>query len=68
MSRSKLASYLLTVVVGIAVVYPLVAILTPPDPTTQFRAAGVLLLLVFPVAYVLVYRSGFERLRALADR
>jgi len=38
--------------------FAIAAVLTPPDPYSQLRAAAVILLLVLPVSYWLAYSRG----------
>lgn len=60
MLDSPLAQFILTVIVAPIVVYPVAAILTPPDLFTQLLAAGVLMVIALPVAYFFSYQGGYE--------
>jgi O-antigen/teichoic acid export membrane protein len=60
MPSSEFGQFLLSVVLLFVTVFVLVAIVTPPDPSTQVLFWGVSVPVVLVASYVLSYRRGFE--------
>lgn len=54
--------FTVSIVLALAIVYPLGAVLTPPDPVSQLLAVGLLMGVAVPVAYGLSYQGGYEAL------
>jgi Sec-independent protein secretion pathway component TatC len=63
MALSRPVQFVVTILVALFVIFPLSALLTPPDPFTQLIVAGVLMLVALAVAYYLSYGGGYESIR-----
>ena len=60
MRNSPATRFALTVFVTLMVVFPVSAIISPPDIDTQLVVAGILTILILPVAYYVIYKEGYE--------
>jgi Sec-independent protein secretion pathway component TatC len=57
-SQSLRSQFLTVTSLSIVAGFAVSAVVTPPDPATQIRAALVALLVAVPLSYWLVYRRG----------
>ena len=60
MLDSPATRFALTVFVTLMIVFPVSAVISPPDVDTQLVIAGILTILIFPVTYYLIYKKGYE--------
>lgn len=63
MARSDHATFVLSLVGSITILFALGAVLTPPDPFTQLRFVAASLPIALVAAYLLAYRGGYETLQ-----
>jgi len=64
MDTAALGKFLLTLLVANGIGFVVAAVISPPDPFTQLVYYLPVIPITVVVAYVLVYKGGFDRIEA----